>query len=85
MTRATHALAHGDINRALRLNLFVIPILGALGLLYAGWAAHSIGLTSRSLGARLGSRPALMYAVVVLLIAFAVVRNLPGFEFLVGQ
>jgi hypothetical protein len=75
LTRATHHLLHGHVVQALRLNAFVVPVLIVLAVVWLAWLAASTG---RSIG-RLLSIPTWTYAVAIAaLVAFGVVRNLPG-------
>lgn len=79
LTRATHHLLRGHVAQALRFNLLVLVILTAIGLAWAAWFADAIG-----------RRPAWRVpawasaAGVALLVAFAVVRNLPVIDGLRG-
>lgn len=81
LTRATHHLLQGEIVQALRYNLFVVVILFALAATWGVWLLHSAG---RSVG-RLTSIPIrVQVAAGTTLIAFAIVRNLPGVDVLRG-
>lgn len=74
ITRMLHALAHGDLVRAARMNAMVLAMLPALALLVANeFGARRI--LPVALARPLYSAP-LWLAVVV---AFGVLRNLPGF------
>ncbi|MEO6652337.1 MAG: DUF2752 domain-containing protein [Ilumatobacteraceae bacterium] len=79
LTRATHHLFRGEIVQALRYNLFVVVILVALAAAWAGWLVHTAG---RSI--RVPIPVWVPVAAGVTLLAFAVVRNLPGFDALRG-
>ena len=72
--RAMHALAHGDLAAALRLN----PLLVVLGPPFAVWVAlHAVrAATGWSLKVS-GFPTAAMVAVAAVLVGFAVLRNLP--------
>jgi hypothetical protein len=74
-TRAALQLLEGDLAASLGLNVLLVP----LGLVVAYIAATNLGL----LAGRLPPPPAwLPKAIAVVLLAFTVVRNLPGGEFL---
>jgi hypothetical protein len=78
MTRAFHALLHGDILSALRDNVLVIGLFFIAGL-RAGWFTFN-----QFRGRRNGEFfPAkLLWSLLVLALLFAVLRNLPAFAFL---
>lgn len=81
LTRATHQLIRGDIVQALRFNAFVVLVLAALCLTWLAWLLRCAG---RPL-TRVRTIPVWMQAVAVaVLLAFAVVRNLPGVDGLRG-
>jgi hypothetical protein len=81
LTRATHHLLHGDLADALRFNLLVVPVLALIGAVWAGWYLRSTG---RPVGV-LGRLPGWAYVAATSgLVAFAVVRNLPGIDGLRG-
>ena len=78
-TRALFSAMHGDFGQALQMNalttlLFVPPV--AFGLLW--WLGYRLGLTKR----RFTARPWMGWAYGGVALAFTVVRNLPGMEFL---
>ena len=74
LTRATHHLLRGDLAQALRFNLFVVVILTGLALTWSVWTLQAAGRPIRRV-AHLSNRT---YAVAItVLVAFAVVRNLP--------
>lgn len=81
LTRATHHLLRGELTAALRHNLLVAPVLAAIVASWALWLARSTGrppIRTRSL-------PTGVYVVAaVLVLGFAVVRNLPGVSVLRG-
>ncbi len=77
MTRATHHLFRGDISQALRFNLFVVAVLAAIAAAWVVWLAQASG---RSVG---WVRRVPVWAQVLAgtgLVAYAVVRNLPGVD-----
>lgn len=79
MTRATRALLHGDLLSALRMNLLGTLLLPVLGV---GLAAETLAwvLQRPSLTFKLpGKWPAYLASLIV---AFTILRNLPGFDFL---
>ena len=78
MTRACHALLHGDLSVAFRDNALFVLSLPAL-LLRGGWLA-----IARYRGRPAGSWLPVNWAWSLLMIAlvFAVLRNLPAFAFL---
>ena len=81
LTRATHHLFHGDIGQALRYNLFVVVILLALATTWVAWTLHAAGRSAK----RISAVPAWSQALAgITLVAFAVIRNLPGIEGLRG-
>ena len=74
-TRAAFRLLEGDLAGSLGLNLLLLP----LGAVVAYVALTNVA----ALSGRLQSPPAwLPKAIAVVLVAFTVVRNLPGGEFL---
>jgi hypothetical protein len=81
MTRATHHLLHGDIVGALRYNALLPFVLTLIALAWFDWYARTVG-TRRVLAGRV---PAWAPSVaIVVAVAFAVVRNMPGFGFVRG-
>jgi hypothetical protein len=81
LTRATHHLFRGDLAQALRFNLFVVLILAGLSLTWLAWALQTAGRPIR----RIARIPSWVYAAcITVLIAYAVVRNLPGIPGLRG-
>jgi len=81
LTRATHHLLRGDVMQALRYHLFVAVILLALAATWLVWLLHSAGRTVRV------TRWVPVRVQVVAgtaLVAFAVVRNIPGVDGLRG-
>ena len=75
LTRATHHLLRGDLVQALHYNAFVFVILGALASVWFVWLRSAAG---RRIGwtRRIPVRAQVVAGSVLL--AFAVVRNLPG-------
>lgn len=74
ITRMLHALAHGDLARAARMNAMVLAMLPALALMVAN-ELGSRRILPAAIARPLYSAP-LWLAVVV---AFGILRNLPGF------
>ena len=76
LTRATHHLLHGDIATALRFNALVPVVLALVAGTWLLWVLQAGG---RPLAWR-GRAPqaACVAAAIVVAVAFAVVRNLPG-------
>ena len=80
LTRATHHLLHGDVLGALRYNALVPFVLTLITLLWIDWYAREAG------------KPPLLRRIpgwaaaagVVVAVAFAVLRNLPGVDGLRG-
>jgi hypothetical protein len=81
LTRATHHLLRGDLGRALHYNVLVIAILATLAAAWALWTLHAAGRTVAWV-ARIPVRAQVLAGLV--LVAFAVVRNLPGVDGLRG-
>lgn len=81
LTRATHHLFRGNIETALRFNLFVVPVLAMIVL---GWVSWMLTASGRPFdwAKRI---PAWGFAAMIVVgIAFAVIRNLPGVDGLRG-
>jgi hypothetical protein len=81
MTRATHHLLHGDVIGALRYNALLPFVLALITVAWLDWYSRSAG--------RRGVLPRHIPAwvtgtAIAITIAFGVVRNLPGIEFLRG-
>ena len=78
LTRAFHALAHGDVIGALDLNALT-PVFGALALFFL----VSLVLTAvRGRGLKMETlRPGLMWAMLIAMVVFGVVRNIPAYPF----
>lgn len=81
LTRATHHLLRGDVVQALHYNLFVVGILAALGAVWVTWL---LGAAGRPTGWARRVSTRLQVAAGVTMLAFAVVRNLPGVDGLRG-
>ena len=62
-TRALHALLHGHILMSLRYNLLLIPAMLTVLLLV--------------MRPRLATKPSIAWSIAVVVIAFAILRNLP--------
>jgi hypothetical protein len=75
-TRALHALLHGDVPTALSMNpllVIALPLLAAMALNAAGWRPAGTQRLWRALGQPL--------PWLVVLLGFAVLRNLPWAPF----
>ncbi len=79
MTRATHALLQGDVLTALRYNPLIMGLIltGVLALACEGIARWS----GKNLPLRLHPSWRLVRGLVVLLIAFWIMRNIPNWPF----
>jgi hypothetical protein len=75
LTRATHHLLRGDVTQALRYNLFVVVILSAISASWFAWFRQAAGRSATWV-----ARAPVWSQIVagVLLVGFAVVRNVPG-------
>jgi Protein of unknown function (DUF2752) len=71
--RALHALAQGDVVTATGLNALSVSVLPLLAYLWMRWARRSWRDGSRATAAH----PALLWALLFVVLAFWVVRNLP--------
>ena len=78
MTRGFHALFHGDVLGALHFNA-LLPVF-FFAFVYFGVSLLLILLRGRGLSFRI-FRPAYLYAFLVFMLVFAVVRNLPYYPF----
>ena len=74
LTRATHHLLRGDVAQAHRYNVLVVVVLAAIVAGWVGWLLRATGRPVRSI-ARIPVGAQL--AAAGLLVAFALVRNLP--------
>lgn len=76
--RAVHALAHGDLVTALERNPFTVLALGYVVLTWVFWLQRTAtGRPSRGL-----APPWVLYGVLGAILAFWVLRNLPGWTWL---
>lgn len=72
--RAVHALAHGDLSTAVSRNVLTVAAIPLLLGLWVGWLRRT---WTRYPGRGL-AHPALLWALLAVIVAFWVVRNLPG-------
>jgi hypothetical protein len=78
LTRATHAIIHGDLYRGIRYNILsplVMVLLGYTWLALAGFAVRGRSLSFRLLHGKTST------VILVTLIVFSIVRNLPYYPF----
>lgn len=81
LTRATHQLLRGNVVQALHYNLFVFVVLGAILLSWISWLVTCTGRRV-TFAERV---PAWVYGIAgSAMLAFAVIRNLPGVDGLRG-
>jgi ethanolamine transporter EutH len=78
MTRALHALLHGNVLLALRDNALFVSLLAVLAAGGVQFAVRKM----RNRPATLNIPPKYLWALLVLALLFAVLRNMPGFEWL---
>ena len=78
MTRALHALLHGNFRLALKDNALFVVSLAVLAI----WRAHFILQKMRNQPATFNVSPKFLWMFLIAAIFFAVLRNLPGFEWL---
>lgn len=78
MTRALHALLHGNVLLALQDNALFIALLAVM----AAWGARLAVQKMRGQPATLAISTKILWAFLLLAVLFAVLRNLPGFEWL---
>lgn len=71
--RGTHALLHGQVGEALDHNLLLPLLLGGLGVVLAMWLLPLVGRPER----RVHLPTWAWVGITGLLVAFAVIRNLP--------
>lgn len=74
LTRATHHLLRGQFVDAMRFNLLVVFVLGAIALSWAAWMQSTTGRSLR--GGRTLPRW-VVAAMLAIAVTYAVVRNLP--------
>ena len=77
ITRAAHALAHGNLSQAMAMNPLAVLALPAAALVWANEGLRRPAWLERKVAIL---RDARLWAGVVL--AFTVARNIPGIEFL---
>lgn len=71
--RAVHALAHGDVAAAASSNLLAVLAVVPLAVIWLGWVRRSWrGIPRDSV-----APPLVLWALLGLVVVFAVVRNLP--------
>jgi len=78
MTRALYALVHGNLRPALKDNALFVGMLAALAV----WGARYIYRKSKKQPATFNVPPKLLWMFLVVAFVFAVLRNLPEFEWL---
>jgi hypothetical protein len=76
--RAVHALAHGDLVTALARNPLAVVALGYMVIAWTLWLARTV--SGRPV--RWMAPPWVLYGVLVAILLFAVLRNLPGWTWL---
>ena len=76
--RAVHALTHGDLATALARNPFAVVALGYLVVAWVLW----LGRAARGQPARRLAPPWVLYVVLAAVVAFGVLRNVPGWTWL---
>jgi hypothetical protein len=78
MTRALYALLHGDLRLALKDNVLFVLTLAALAI----WSARSIFRKLKNQPVSFNVPPKFLWTFLAIAVVFAVLRNLPGFEWL---
>jgi hypothetical protein len=78
MTRALYALLHGNLLLALKDNALFVASLAVAGV----WSGRCAVRKLRNRPADLKISSKILWLFLVLAVLFAVVRNLPGFEWL---
>lgn len=78
--RAVHALAHGDLGAAADHNVLVVAVLPVVVVGYGLWARRRLAGRPVRTGSSVAPVAAVVTAVVMLV--FAVLRNLPAFAVL---
>ncbi len=76
--RALHALAHGDLATAMSRNPLTLAGIAILAFLWVAWLRRSVTGAPR----RWAAPPWLLRTFLGLVVAFWVLRNLPGFGWL---
>ena len=76
--RAVHALAHGDVVTALARNPFAVVALGYVVIAWVLW----LDRTARGRPVRWLAPPWVLYGVLGVILAFWVLRNVPGWTWL---
>jgi len=76
--RALHALAHGDFATALARNPFTVVAAAGLLVAWVLWVRRGWGSRQRTWVAP----PAVLYALLAAVLAFWVLRNVPGWTWL---
>jgi hypothetical protein len=80
--RTIHALSHGDVSTALHRNVITIAALPFLALSWMHWLRRAAGGRTRSPRT---APAAVLWSVLLLVVAFGVVRNLPFGQWLAPQ
>jgi hypothetical protein len=78
MTRALYALLHGHLRLALKDNALFVLALAALAV----WSARCVWLKSKNRPAAFDVPAKMLWLVLAAAFVFAVIRNLPGFDWL---
>lgn len=78
MTRAVYALLHGNLRQALKDNALLLLTLAGLGV----WAAQCVVRKVRKQPAKFNVPSNCLWWLLVGLVLFGVIRNLPGFGWL---
>jgi hypothetical protein len=78
MTRALYALLHGNLRLALKDNALFVILLVVLAI----WSVRFFILKLKNQSVRFNVSPKFLWTFLVVAFVFAVVRNLPGFEWL---
>ena len=77
-TRAFYALLHGNLRLALKDNALFVLMLAALAV----WSARFVFRKLKNQPATVNAPPKFLWMFLFVAFIFAVVRNLPGFEWL---
>jgi hypothetical protein len=78
MTRALYALLHGNFTLALKDNALFVTSLAMMAI----WGVHFIFRKLKNQPTTFDVSPKFLWTFLVVAFVFAVVRNLPGFEWL---